>query len=153
MGRYSHLGAWGAMRKTDYDVIAWAMERVGLMPLRSRTLPTLSGGERQRVFIARALAQQSPILLLDEPVSGLDIGRQLELMALLTNLHAEGRTILASMHDLRPAVEFFSQAILLDHGQIVDRGPTERVIDGPALSTAFGVRVHRAEQLAFRVRV
>lgn len=150
MGRYPHLGPWGAMRKSDYDTVAWAIERVGLSSLRRRTLPTLSGGERQRVFIARALAQQAPILLLDEPISSLDIGRQLELMNLLSNLHAEGFTILASVHDFRPALDFFPSALLLNAGQLTAQGPTPQVLFGPALEAAFGVEVRRAEQVCCR---
>jgi iron complex transport system ATP-binding protein len=150
LGRYPHLGTWGAMAKEDYDVVAWALERVGLNSIRHRTLPTLSGGERQRVFIARALAQESPILLLDEPISALDIGHQLELMALLSEFHREGRTILAALHDLRPALDFFPQAILLDAGRLAATGPTAEVIFGPALEAAFGVQVQRAEQVCFR---
>jgi iron complex transport system ATP-binding protein len=150
LGRYPHIGSWGAMKKTDYEVVAWAMERVGLTSLRHRTVPTLSGGERQRVFIARALAQEAPILLLDEPISSLDIGHQLELMALLTDFHGEGRTILAALHDLRPALDFFPHAILLDTGRLTATGPTAEVMFGPALQATFGVQVQRAEQVCFR---
>jgi iron complex transport system ATP-binding protein len=150
LGRYPHLGTWGAMRKADYDVVAQAMERVGLTTLRHRAVPTLSGGERQRVFIARALAQEAPILLLDEPISSLDIGHQLELMALLTGFHDEGRTILAALHDLRPALDFFPHAILLNAGRLTATGPTAEVMFGDALGEAFGVRVQRAEQVCFR---
>lgn len=150
LGRYPHLGAWGAMTRHDYEVVAGAMERVGLTPLRHRTVPTLSGGERQRVFIARALAQEAPILLLDEPTAALDIGRQLELMSLLAGLHREGRTILAALHDLRPALEFFPNAVLLDAGRVATAGPTEGVLFGPELQKTFGVHVGRAEALCFR---
>ncbi|HEX4150258.1 MAG TPA: ABC transporter ATP-binding protein [Pirellulales bacterium] len=149
LGRYPHLGAWGAMRRADYDAVAWAIERAGLGQLRQRTLPTLSGGERQRVFIARALAQQSPVLLLDEPIAALDIGRQLELMALLAELNGEGRTVLCALHDLRPALDFFPQAMLLDAGRLAASGSTAEVIFGPALAAAFGVQVRRAEQICF----
>jgi iron complex transport system ATP-binding protein len=150
MGRYPHIGTWGTMKRADYDVVTRALERVGLTSLRHRTVPTLSGGERQRTFIARALAQEGPILLLDEPILSLDIGRQLELMALLTELHDEGRTVLAALHDLRPALEFFPDAILLNAGKLTAAGPTEKVIFGDALGAAFGVQVHRAEQVRFR---
>jgi iron complex transport system ATP-binding protein len=121
-----------------------------LSALRDRTLPTLSGGERQRVFLARALAQEAPILLLDEPITSLDIGRQLELMALLTELHRDGHTILAALHDLRPAVDFFPRALLLADGLLRADGPTEAVVLGEALESAFGVRVIPGE--GFRLR-
>jgi iron complex transport system ATP-binding protein len=150
LGRYCHIGSLGAMRRADYDVVRWALARVGLVDLRQRTLPTLSGGERQRVFIARALAQEAPILLLDEPISALDVGRQFELMALLAELHAEGRTILAALHDLRPAADFFPQALLLNAGRLAAAGPTAEVIFGPALRAAFGVRVERGDGLLLR---
>ena len=71
---------WGKLQTADFEKVHAALERVGLIDLRSRALPTLSGGELQRVFVARALAQESPILLLDEPASALDVGRQLELI-------------------------------------------------------------------------
>lgn len=150
LGRYPHLGVWGSLARIDYERIAWAMERVGLTSLRRRTLPTLSGGERQRVFLARALAQEAPILLLDEPITALDIGRQLELMALLAELHGEGHTILAALHDLRPALEFFPRALLLHGGRLADDGPTTTVALGPALQAAFGVSIRRGEDFCFR---
>jgi iron complex transport system ATP-binding protein len=150
LGRYPHLGSLSAMRRVDFEVVAWAMQRVGLTALRHRTLPTLSGGERQRVFIARALAQEAPLLLLDEPISALDIARQIELMVLLRELHAEGRTVLAALHDLRPALDFFPDALLLDTGRLTAAGPTQTVVSGSALERAFGVTVERAEQLCFR---
>lgn len=152
LGRYPHLGAWGSMRRHDLDIVAWAIERVGLTALRHRTLPTLSGGERQRAFIARALAQEAPILLLDEPIAALDIGRQLELMALLAELHAEGRTVLAALHDLRPALEFFPDALLLNGGRLTASGQTVKVIFGEDLERAFGVKVGRGEQVCFQQR-
>lgn len=151
LGRYAHIGSWAAMRQTDYEVVSWAIERVGLSALRHRAIPTLSGGERQRVFIARALAQEAPILLLDEPISALDIARQIELMGLLKELHSEGRTVLAALHDLRPALDFFPNALLLDTGRLTAEGPTDAVIRGHALATAFGVTVQRAEQICFEL--
>lgn len=145
LGRYPHVGTFGGLSKADCDRVAWAMDRVGLSGLRHRTLPTLSGGERQRVFLARALAQEAPILLLDEPTTALDVGRQLELMALLTDLNREGHTILAALHDLRSALEFFPRTVLLNGGRLADAGPTGAVLLGGSLEAAFGVRVQVGE--------
>lgn len=153
LGRYPHLGRWGALQRTDFERIAWAIERTGLAHLRQRTLPTLSGGERQRVFIARALAQQAPILLLDEPTAALDIGRQLSLMALLAELNQEGYTILAALHDLRSALEFFPRTLLLDAGKLIADGPTTAIIQSPELAAAFGVQVSRREDWCFQAMV
>ncbi len=149
LGRYPHLGTWGKLTTRDHEQVAWALERVGMTALRRRTLPTLSGGERQRVFLARALAQEAPILLLDEPASALDVGRHLELMALLTELHEDGHTIVAVLHDLRPALDFFPRAILLREGRLAAEGSTRSVIFGQPLQDAFGVRVHVGEGLRF----
>jgi len=151
LGRYPHVGPWRALSQRDYQAIHRAMQRVGVTGLRRRALPTLSGGERQRVLIARALAQEAPILLLDEPTAALDIGRQMELMALLRELHAEGRTILAALHDLRLAVEFFPQTILLHNGRLVDEGPTSEVLIGAEVERAYGVRIERREEFCFRM--
>jgi iron complex transport system ATP-binding protein len=139
------------MRRHDCDRVAWALERVGLTPLRTRRLRTLSGGERQRVFVARALAQEAPTLVLDEPIAALDVGKQLDLLALLRDLHAEGRTILAALHDIRPALEFFPRALLLDAGRLVADAPTAEVLHSSAFRQAFGVQVERAESVVFRV--
>lgn len=150
LGRYPYLGPWGALRPCDWQAVEYALERLGLTSLRQRPLATLSGGERQRVFLARALAQEAPLLLLDEPIASLDIGRQLELMALLADLHAEGRTILAALHDPRLALEAFPTALLLHAGKLVAAGPTEQVLFAPEFAAAFGVRVCRALQVCFQ---
>jgi iron complex transport system ATP-binding protein len=149
LGRYPHVGTWGALARSDHERVSWALERVGLTALRRRPLHTLSGGERQRVFLARALAQEAPILLLDEPLTALDIGHQLKLLALLTELHRDGHTILAALHDLRPAAEFFPRALLLNHGRLTDDGASAAVVFGEALATAFGVRVERGDAVRF----
>jgi iron complex transport system ATP-binding protein len=151
LGRYPHVGPWRALSHRDYEAIHRAMERVGVMALRHRTLPTLSGGERQRVLIARALAQESPVLLLDEPSAALDIGRQLELMGLLVDLHAEGRTVLVALHDLRLALEFFPRALLLHAGRVVAEGATSTVLSGAHVETVYGVRIEHRADYCFRL--
>jgi iron complex transport system ATP-binding protein len=93
------------------------------------------------VFIARALAQGSAILVLDEPTSALDVGHQLDLMEILAGLHAGGKTILAAMHDLRLVWRFFPRVILLDRGRATADGPARQVLTGEAAREAFGVTV------------
>ncbi len=89
------------------------------------------------------------ISLLDEPIATLDIGRQLELMALMTDLNRDGHTILAALHDLRPALDFFPRAILLSNGRLTAEGPTEAVVLGAALESAFGVQVQTGAGFRF----
>lgn len=141
MGRLPYLGAWRAMRAADFEAVEEAMRRVGVTHLASRTLPTLSGGERQRVFIARALAQGSAVFVLDEPTSALDVGHQLELMEVLTALHAGGKTILAAVHDLRLVWRFFPRAILIDRGRMTADGPARQVLTSEAARAAFQVTI------------
>ena len=150
-GRYPHLGSWGGARPIDFQAVEHALERVGIADLRRRSLRTLSGGERQRVFLARALAQQAPILLLDEPATYLDIGGQIELMELLGGLNREGRTVVAAVHDLSAAVRYFPLAVLLHGGRATAAGPTSSVVFGRALESAFGVRAVRGEDCRFQL--
>jgi iron complex transport system ATP-binding protein len=141
MGRLSYAGAWRALAARDTEIVESAMARVGLQRFGHRSLPTLSGGERQRVFIARALAQESPLLLLDEPTTSLDIGHQLDLMAILESLHKDGKTIVAAMHDLSQVWQSFSRAIVLDGGRVTADGDAKTVVGGAAVAQAFGIHV------------
>jgi iron complex transport system ATP-binding protein len=97
------------------------------------------------VFIARALAQEAPILVLDEPIASLDIARQEELLALLADLHKEGCTILVSLHDPRLALDYFPRAAILAGGRLAATGATEEVVLGPTMETTFGIWVRRGE--------
>lgn len=141
MGRFPHIGAFRAMTSADAHAVKEAMAAVGVESLANRSLPTLSAGERQRVFLARSLAQGSPILILDEPISSLDIGHQIEFIEILQKLHSEGKTILAAIHDLRLAYEHFPRAVLLDHGRVTADGPTRDVITSDAARDAFHVKI------------
>ena len=149
MGRFPHLGAFRAVTALDRDAVHAAMEQVGIDGLARRTLPTLSAGERQRVFIARALAQGSPLLVLDEPTNSLDIGHQIELVEILGKLHAEGKTIVAAIHDLRLAWDFFGRSLLLDRGELTAEGSSREVIRSEAAQRAFGIEVAVEPELRF----
>ncbi len=152
MGRFPHVGAWKPLRKPDRDAIESAMERMEIAYLRDRDATTLSGGELQRAFLARCLAQGSPLLLLDEPLTGLDIGHQLALLEILEGLAADGKTILWSVHDLRLAAEHARDAWLLDRGRLTRRGAIDEVLASPEARTAFGVEMHRADDGGWRFR-
>jgi iron complex transport system ATP-binding protein len=148
MGRFPHVGPWRALDARDVEAVHGAMEQVGIGSLARRALPTLSAGERQRVFIARALAQGSPLLVLDEPTSSLDIGHQIELVEILRRLNAEGKTIVAAIHDLRLVWEFFPRTILLDRGKKTADGATRDVLVSSAVRDAFGIEVRGGAELS-----
>lgn len=151
LGRLPLLGPFRPMGRADFDAVHQAIEKVDLTEFTDRSLPTLSGGERQRVFVARALAQGSDILVLDEPTTSLDIGHQLELMDILAELHREGRTIIAAMHDLGLVWERFPRSVLLDRGRVVADGDTREVIAGGPGAAAFHVDLTEAGDGSLRI--
>ena len=117
MGRYAHLGPWQGVGSGDRAIVDAALERCSVGPLAGRQLGELSGGERQRARIARALAQEAPVLLLDEPTAGLDLRYRMELFHLLQELRADGLALLVVTHDLNLAARFADRLLLLDQGR------------------------------------
>ncbi len=136
MGRYSQ-GAPAA----DGEAVAAALEATGMTPLAGRLITKLSGGERQRALIAQTLAQQTPILLLDEPLNNLDLNHQLEIMQLLSRLHADGRTVVVVLHDLNMAAQYCNELVLLDQGKLAAQGGPACVLDPRTILEVFKVRV------------
>jgi iron complex transport system ATP-binding protein len=129
LGRTPYLGALAREGQADRDAAARALARLDLLELRERTLGTLSGGERQRVVVARALAQEAGIVILDEPTAALDIGHQQQALELLDELRDEsGLTLVAAMHDLTMAAQYADRMVLLDAGRIVADGTAEEVL-------------------------
>lgn len=142
LGRIPWPGATGAQDRVAIDA---ALTRMGLHPFRARTATRLSGGEQGRALIARALAQEAPLLLADEPIAGLDPARQLACLRLFAALAAEGRGILASIHDLGLAARFCTRLVLLSGGEVLADGPAEMVLTADNLMRAFGITAHRVE--------
>jgi len=142
MGRTPHLGPLAREGAADRDAAARALDRLGLEPFAERALGTLSGGERQRVVVARALAQEAPIVLLDEPTAALDIGHQQQALELLDALRsADGLTLVAAMHDLTLAAQYADRVLLLAEGQIVADGAPADVLTESALAEHYGASV------------
>jgi iron complex transport system ATP-binding protein len=142
-GRFPHAGALRMLRQQDYKYIEEALTLTDMMEFAHRALETLSGGERQRAWIALALAQATPVLLLDEPTTFLDIGHQLEVLELVKRLNAEkGMTIILVLHDLNQAARYADRMIALDGGRIVADGTPEAVLTASLLAEVFGVRAH-----------
>ena len=137
MGRYPRLGPWRRPGPVDHDAVAAALERVGMTELRSSQIGSLSGGQRRRAFLARAIAAEPDLYLLDEPVTGVDVTTQEDLMALLASETAAGRTAIATTHDLAAAAEHFTTVVALNQ-RIIAVGPSSLVLDPEVLSKTYG---------------
>lgn len=142
LGRTPHLGYLGRASARDRRAVDGAIGRLGLRPLSARRLGELSGGERQRALLARALAQQAPVLLLDEPTTALDVGRQQEVLELVAELRIErGLTVLGAMHDLTLAGQYAERLVLLDAGRIAAEGPPGDVLTEELIARHYHARV------------
>ncbi|RNF36281.1 ABC transporter ATP-binding protein [Paracoccus methylarcula] len=129
----------------DRQAIEAAIARMGLEPFRHRTALRLSGGEQARALIARALAQETPLLIADEPVAGLDPAQQLACLRLFRELAGEGHGLLVSIHDLGLAARFCSRLVLLAEGRVLADGNPDEVLRDKAIHRAFGITIRRID--------
>lgn len=140
MGRHPHLGFLQWEGITDLEVCHRVMGLTDTWAYSRRLVSSLSGGERQRVFIARALAQQAHLLLLDEPTANLDIQHQLQVMELMGSLTRQGLTVITAMHDLSLAARFCDRIVILFDGKILASGSPETVLTPSNLRQAFAIQ-------------
>ncbi|PWW04141.1 iron complex transport system ATP-binding protein [Hoeflea marina] len=138
-GRYPHQSMFRQWSPADRDAVAAAMMSTGIADLADRPVDELSGGQRQRVWIAMVLAQQTPILLLDEPTTFLDIAHQIELMDLLADINSAGRTVVAVLHDLNHACRYATHLIAMREGAVVAEGRPERIVSEALIERVFGL--------------
>jgi iron complex transport system ATP-binding protein len=139
-GRSPHLGRFQWETPHDRAIAERAMRETRTQALAERLVAELSGGERQRVFVARALAQQTPILLLDEPTANLDIGHQVRVLGLVRRLTDQGLATIAAIHDLELAARFADRLLLLRAGRVLAEGRPADVLTAENLCRAYGVR-------------
>lgn len=142
MGRSPHLGGFAFEGDRDLEVARTAMARTGVLEFAGRSIHELSGGERQRVIVARALAQEAPILLLDEPGAFLDIRHEVEIYDLLQDLQREGKSILTVLHDLNLAALYCDRVALLKAGRLVRVGPPSEVITYATVKDVYETEVY-----------
>ena len=142
LGRAPHRLPFAALNDRDKVSIERAISRMELQNLRSRAATDLSGGEKARVLIARALAQDAPCLLADEPVAGLDPAHQLTLMQCFADLAAEGRSVIASLHDLGLAARWCTRLVLLGQGKVIADGAPSDVLTRERLASVYGIEAH-----------
>ena len=143
LGRVPHSGAFG-LRRGDRGrrAVQQAMERMDVSRFATRPATALSGGEKARVLIARALAQETPILIADEPAAGLDPAHQIALMRTFRSLTDEGRAVIATLHDLGLAARWCTRLILLNNGVIAADGPPAEILNARVLAEVYGIRAY-----------
>ncbi|MER7406678.1 ABC transporter ATP-binding protein [Streptomyces sp. NPDC000070] len=140
-GRYPHQGILRQWSAEDERVVQESMRQTGVAELAERYVDELSGGQRQRVWIAMALAQQTPLLLLDEPTTYLDIQHQIDVLDLCAELHEEqGRTLVAVLHDLNHAARYATHLIALREGRIIAEGAPKDIVTADLVQEVFGLR-------------
>lgn len=144
-GRFPWLGWPRRYREEDHAIAKRAMERLGVAEFADTPLPELSGGTRQKCYLAMALAQDTPTILLDEPTSFLDIAHQLRLMELCRELAAEGRALVLVLHDLPLALQYADRVAVLDGGRLLALGTPGEMMSTDILHTTFGVRIFQVE--------
>ncbi|GAA2726879.1 ABC transporter ATP-binding protein [Actinocorallia aurantiaca] len=142
LGRSPHIPYLGRERTADREVAGRALRRLDLEEFAGRRLGRMSGGERQRVVLARALAQEAPILLLDEPTTALDLGHQQQVLELLDELRVtEGLTVITTLHDLGMAGRYADTLVLVSGGRVAASGPPAEVLTAELVGAHFGARV------------
>ncbi|MDO8148974.1 MULTISPECIES: ABC transporter ATP-binding protein [unclassified Isoptericola] len=139
-GRYPHQGWFGRHSSDDDAVVRRALEATGVADLADRPVAELSGGQRQRVWVAMVLAQETGVVLLDEPTTFLDVAHQVELLDLLADLNAErGTTVVMVLHELNLAARYADHLVVMSAGRVVAEGPPAEVLDARTVLDAFGL--------------
>jgi iron complex transport system ATP-binding protein len=145
LGRTPHISYLGGEGRHDREAAGRALQRLELGGFAERRLGSLSGGELQRAVLARALAQEARILLLDEPTSSLDLGRAQLVLELVDSLRADGLTVVSTMHDLTLAGQYADRLVLLDQGAVAAEGSAAEVLSAPNVAAHYGAQVRVVE--------
>lgn len=139
-GRFPYQKGFSGLKEIDHQLIDWAIESTNLQQLRKRSLTTLSGGQQQRVWIAMALAQDTDILILDEPITFLDPAHQLEILELLKEINRQGKTILMTIHDLNHASRFSDYLLGMKQGKLIFQGTPQEIFTTDKLLQLFDIQ-------------
>lgn len=139
-GRFPYQKGFAGLKEEDHQLIQWALEATNLTKLKQRTLLTLSGGQQQRVWIAMALAQDTDILILDEPITFLDPAHQLEILELLQEINHQGKTILMTIHDMNHASRFSDYLLGMKKGELIFQGTPKEIFTADKLLNLFDIQ-------------
>lgn len=140
-GRHPHMSHLKQMRQVDWDKLEQVLEQMDIRAFRHHSLSALSGGERQRVYLAMLLAQDAPIMLLDEPTTYMDIAYQLSFLEMMKQLKTQGKTIIMVLHDLNQALQVSDQMIVMDDGSIIAQGIPGKIISSDTLQQVFHIGI------------
>lgn len=151
MGRYGHLPLFGRPRKRDREIARECLAKVGMGDYAGRQISQLSGGQQQRVFLARALAQQTRVYLMDEPFAGVDATTEKAIVTLLRELRAQGSTVVVVHHDLHSVPEYFDSVLLLNLRSVAF-GPVATTFTAENLNATYGGRLHLLNEVTERLR-
>lgn len=149
MGRYPHKRVFSRITPEDHRKVDRALEELGISNLQKRQIGELSGGQQQRTFLARALAQEAEVLLLDEPFVGVDIPTEEKIIEVLRKLSEDGKTLLVVHHDLQAVPDYFDRVVLLNQ-RLVAAGPTESTFTPELIAKAFGGQLHVLQQIGLK---
>jgi iron complex transport system ATP-binding protein len=149
LGRYVHAGSFGGMSNGDREAIDHALETAHATVLRNRIFTQLSVGEQQRVLLARALASDAPILLLDEPTAALDVGEGMAVLRLIRTLAERKHTLIVVLHDLADARSTTDRALLLKDGRVAEQGDSASVVSADPIRAVYGVRLVENARIGF----
>ncbi len=141
-GRYARIDRWAGPRASDREALERALEACDALGCRGRAMSELSGGQRQRVVVARAVAQEAPVLLVDEPTTSLDPEHQVSIFELLARLACDGRIVLVVTHELNLAAQFSATMAVLHGGKLVARGSVDAMMRSEVLTPVYGERLH-----------
>ena len=153
MGRTSTLGAFRTPGREDLERCHWALDKIGISHLETRCFHRLSGGERQLVLIARALVQDAPVLMLDEPTASLDFGNQIRVLTQIRSLAREGYTVIQTTHNPEQSYMFSDRILTLQNGRILSEGSPSQVLTSETVAALYGIDVNVLSLYGDRTRV